>query len=357
MTLQDIVHKRLIAQMIVTQPFTKPADVVRAFGAVQAQDYGQALWAIGLRTQGATRETVERAIADGTILRTWPMRGTIHFVASEDASWLLSVSAARTIGRAKSRHTGLGLDDNKLRRAGDILEEALAGKQLPRPDVMQALTKAGLDTSEQRGYHMLWYWAQLGKVCIGPMSGKQQTFALLREWAPNQRELSPGEALSELALRYFTSHGPATVEDFCTWSGVLRAEAKIAVAQLAQKLASDVFEGKTYWFDPHLSAASPADLADEYVLAGFEEYLLGYKDRAAVLDPTFSAAPTKNGVFFPIMVAHGRVVGTWKRVVAAKAITIRFEPFEPLDIQTMRRFHQKAQAYGAFMQLPIVIVT
>ena len=351
---KDIAHHRLQSQMIVAPTLTNPADVVRHLGAVQAQDYGQALWAIGLRTKDATKQTIEQAIADGKILRTWPMRGTIHFVPSEDAAWMLSISTPRTIAAAKSRHASLDIDDEKLRRAGDIFDEQLGGgKRLDRPTLMAALNAGGLDVSEQRGYHMLWYWSQLGKVCIGPMQGKQQTFALLREWAPGQRELSREEGLIELTRRYFASHGPATLADFCTWANLLKSEATQALSHVRGELESITVEGVEYWFSPDIAPVSSRALLDTYLLAGFEEYLLGYKDRSAVLPAAFTATSYKNGIFFPIIVHDGQVVGTWKRVIGPKKISIVFEPFVPLSPEVLARCRQKADRYGEFMGLPI----
>lgn len=356
MTPKDIAFMRLSSQLIAGSTLTDPAGVVRYMGAVQAQDYGQALWAVGSRTKDATRQTIEQAIADGTILRTWPMRGTIHFVPAEDAAWMLSISTPRMLAASKSRRAGLGLTDIIMQQAGAIIDEILQdGKPLPRPDLVAAFAAAGLDVSNQRGYHMLWYWSQLGKICIGPMQGKQQTFVLLQKWAPQQRELSREQGIIELARRYFTSHGPATLTDFCTWASLMKKDAVLALEALKPELKSAVVSGAEYWFAPH--AAAPADSATgPYLLAGFEEYLLGYKDRSAVLDPQFSVAPNKNGIFFPIIVVNGQIVGTWKRVVGPKKITIVFEPFEPLSPTILQQCQQKAQQYGRFMGQPIAIV-
>lgn len=357
MTLQDIAYMRLRSQYISDTNATSPVDVVRHLGAVQAQDYGQALWAIGLRTKGATRQTVEKAIADGEILRTWPMRGTIHFVPSEDAAWMLSISSARIIARTKGRRAGLGLTDAVLQKAEHTIDKTIQGRRFAtRQELLSAFGASGLDVSDQRGAHMLLYWSLRGKLCIGPMHGKQQTYALLSTWAPNQRSLSREEGIIELARRYFISHGPATLADFSTWASVLKSEARQALLHLTSELESATVDGAEYWFAPQHAATISQEARGTYLLAGFEEYLLGYKDRSAVIAPEFTAAPNKNGIFFPIIVVDGQVVGTWKRVVGPKKISITFEPFVPLSPAVLTACQLKAQAYGEFMQLPIAIL-
>lgn len=354
MTTSELIAHRLHAQMIAAPSLSEPLAVVRHMGAVQAQDYGQALWAIGLRTKGATKTTIEQAVANGSIVRTWPMRGTIHFVPGEDARWMLSLSTPRIISGARSRLAGVGLDEAVFDKARTILEKALPGKQLTRPELMQALASGGLDVSDQRGYLMLWYWSQRGVTCIGPMRGKQQTFTLLDELAPKQRQFTKEEGIAVLARRYFASHGPATLADFCTWASLTKTEVVPVMSQLGSHVIKENIQGIEYWFSTDVAAVRPESVSDTYLLAGFEEYLLGYKDRSAVLQTGHTVAPYKNGVFFPIMVHDGQVVGTWKRTIKPKNIAVQFEPFAPLNSALRQRFCQKALAYGAFHGLPIV---
>lgn len=351
MTARDIPFLRLHSQMIASPSLEDPAAVVRSMGAVQAQDYGQALWAVGSRTKGATRQTIEKAIVDGSLVRTWPMRGTIHFVPGEDAAWMLSLSTPRIISGTRSRLASVGLDDETFKKARRILEKTLPGKQLTRAELMEALTAGGLDVADQRGYLMLWYWSQMGLTCIGPMRGKQQTFTLLEDLAPRQRALTKEEGIAELALRYFASHGPATLIDFCTWSSLTKTELEPIMTQIDSKLQKESIDGALYWFK---SNAAQTPVQNAFLLAGFEEYLLGYKDRSAVLQAEHTVAPYKNGIFFPIMVDGGQVVGTWKRTIKPKSIAVQFEPFAPLAPAVQKRFTAKADAYGAFHDLPIV---
>ncbi len=353
MTSKDIPYLRLLNQSIASSSCTNPTDLVKSLGAVQAQDYGQALWAIGSRLTDAKVEDVVRAIESGEILRTWPMRGTIHFVLAEDAKWMVSLVGERSLRAANSRHAGLNLGAANFRNAEEVLRSALAGKRLPRPQIMQLLEEHGISTKEQRGYHILWALSLKGILCIGPMEGKQPTYVLLDEWVPHSRELSREEGLGELARRYFTSHGPATFVDFATWSSQPQRDAKIGLELARSELTSEHIDGVEYWMRRDLPQMNIAAVHDTYLLAGFEEYLLGYKDRSAVL-PAGSTPATVNGIFFPIIVVDGQVRGLWKRVINRKNITVTFRLFEELSPEVMRQARAQAEAYGRFMGLPVV---
>lgn len=350
-----IAHLRLINQSIATPYLTDPVEVVRSLGAVQAQDYGQALWAIGLRSKGSIITDVVKAIESGKILRTWPIRGTIHFVPAEDASWMVALTAERTLRSAKARHAGLGITDEVLVEAEELFRRELqGGKRLPRPVLMQLLEGNDISTKEQRGYHILWTLSLRGVLCIGPMEGKQQTYALLKEWAPQQRHLEHDEALGELARRYFISHGPATLSDFATWAGQPQREAAIGLEIAKPSLASLRIDDKDYWLGRDMRRVPPQALQDTYLLAGFEEYLLGYKDRSDVMQPEGARLFYTNGIFFPIVVKDGRTIGSWRRTMNRTRVSVRLMEFEPFTPQIMDEIHDKVQRYSEFVGLPVL---
>ena len=220
MPISSLVLHRLANQHITGPGFEHPEQALRWMGAIQAQDYAQAVWAIGLRSESATLVDVEQAIAEKKIVRTWPMRGTIHFVPAEDVKWMLQLSAPRMLAGVRGRQAQLGLDPAVLERSRQIFYDALhGGRRLTRAEMLATLERAGIPTQSQRGYHILWYAAQTGLICMGPMHKKAQTFVLLDEWVPGSRDLPREEALGELARRYFSSHGPATLRDFARWAG------------------------------------------------------------------------------------------------------------------------------------------
>ncbi len=351
----DIVPQRLVSQRIDGEKFERPEEAVRWLGAIQAQDYLQSLWAIGLRLKSAPVAYIEQAILDGKVVRTWPMRGTLHFVPAEDAKWMLKLSASRMLAKDGRRLEQLGLDKRVIERCKGLFYDALkANERLSRPDMMKLLEEAGISTEKQRGYHILWYISQTGLICLGPMQDKQQTFVLLDEWVPYSKDLSREESLAELTRRYFASHGPATAHDFAWWAGLTVTEARSGLEAAMPGLISARIDGKERWMASGAPDHTAFEKSSIHLLPSFDEYLLGYKDRSAVLaiEDAPKVVPGKNGVFLPTIVVGGRVVGTWKRKLKRHSIDITLSPFTHLgDLE--ERAIEAAESYGDFLGLPL----
>jgi hypothetical protein len=353
----DIAGQRLVNQSIAPAALATPAEVVSSLGAVQAQDYASGLWAVGLRLKAANQQAIEQAIADREIVRTWPMRGTLHFVTAVDIRWLLALLTPRVLARAAGRHKQLELDDTIFARAQALFVSALQdGRWLTRSQMMDVLEQGGITTTGQRGYHILWWAAQTGLICFGPRQGKEDAFVLLDEWLPDGKRLNREESLAELTHRYFTGHGPATVQDFTWWSGLTVADARSGLEMVKTRLLCEQVGGQTYWFSPGLPAVKAAS-PTVYLLPAFDEYLLGYRDRSAVLDPAQATkvVPGKNGVFKPIIVIDGRVVGTWKRTLRKTKVVVSFDPSAPPGPVQMAAAVAAAERYGRFLELPVEI--
>ena len=355
-----IARRRLRTQRLAGRGFGSPADVVRWFGAVQAQDYPGALWAVGMRASGATEADVEQALATPAIVRTWPLRGTIHFVAPDDVRWMLTHFAPRTIARAAPRFRQLELDARVLAKSAAIFVRALQGRrQQTRPRLYALLEKAGIPTRDNRGLHVLWRCAHDGLICFAAREGKQPTFALLEEWVPRARTRDREEALAELARRYFTSHGPATLHDFIWWSGLSAADARRAVESAgvrASRLMSPAL-GATAPGTPARGTSAPRRALRPHavLLPPYDEYTVAYRDRSAALDPVHAAA-AKNGIFSPTIVLDGRIVGTWTRRLSRDAVAIALKPFAPLAGARARGVAAAAARYGRFLGRPARIV-
>ncbi len=333
-----------------------PTQVVGWLGAVQAQDYLGALWAVGLRTRNANEENVKRAIVDKTIVRTWPMRGTLHFVAAADVRWMLDLLTPRIIASRARLYKQLELDDQIFARIKELFVSALqGGKQLPRDAMYGLLEAADISTTGGRGLHILSRLAQEGIICFGTREGKQQTFALLDEWAPKAKRMARDEALAELARRYFTSHGPATLQDFVWWSGLRTADARAGLEMAKPHLVQEVIDGQTYWLASSMPTAKDAS-PTAYLLPAFDEYTVAYKDRSAVLNPLYAKqVNTGNGIFFPTIVIDGQIVGTWKRTLKKSAVVITPSPFTKLNEAETRAFAAAASRYGEFLDQSVVL--
>lgn len=357
MNSNTIVKQRLQNQAITGTRFTTPGEVVAWLGAVQAQDYLGSLWAIGLRMQQSTEAAIEEAIAARTIVRTWPMRGTLHFVAAVDARWMLTLLTPRVIARSAGRFRQLGLSDADIDRSREVCIAVLqGGRQLTRNALYQKLEAAGISTAGQRGVHIIGRLAHEGLLCFGNREGKQHTFALLDEWIPPARQMERDEALAELTRRYFAGHGPATAQDFMWWSGLTAAEVNEGLALVKQQLAQEKIGGKIYWFSPDAPIAETGS-SEVHLLPGFDEYLVGYKYRSAVLGTHDwqLVNPGNNGMLSPTIIVDGQVAGTWKRTFKNRAAVITPLPFTGLSAEEAEALEQAAQRYGRFLGLQVSI--
>ena len=239
---------RLHNQQILHPVLRQPGEVVAQLCAVQAQDYHGALWSVGLRMPAATISGILKAMDDRKIIRTWLLRGTLHLVAPENVRGILALVAPRILGGSAGRHRQLGLSESDFARSREIFSDELQGdRQLTRDELFRALEKAGISPVGQRGYHLLAAAGLTGQICFGSMRGKQQTFVLLDEWVPDTGS-SPGqkEAPGWLAERYFSGHGPATLQDFAWWSGLKVSDAKAGMKMAGANLSTFMEGGKEY---------------------------------------------------------------------------------------------------------------
>jgi hypothetical protein len=357
LTPDRLLASRLANQRITSSDAGDPAAVVAYLGAVQAQEYAQSLWALGLRIGGADVATIEESIATGAILRTWPMRGTIHFVAAEDARWMTSLLAERKIRQMTNVYQKIGLADAVFSRAGDIVRAALAGgNRMQRRDLYALLTQHGIDCSASpngsRGGHILGCLAMLGEICLGPLDGRQQTFVLLDEWVPAPR--TPAEPLAELALRYFGSHGPATARDFGWWTGLTLAEVREAIDLAGPGLAAEEIDGQRYWLGAGAEIA-PEPPAGAVLLPAFDEYTVAYSDRAAVLAGRDLSRGdlVKGDLLNPVMILDGLAVGFWRATAGRTSVTITLAPFEGVSAAEVSRFDESCAQYAKFTGLEV----
>jgi Winged helix DNA-binding domain len=354
-SLDDVLAIRMKNLLLANREARSPADVVTWMGAMQAQDLASGEWSFGVRCAGRTQADIHQATVDREILRTWPMRGTVHFVPPADARWMLDVTGVRALAGAVRRREQLGLTEPIVNRAAEVLYNALnGGRSLTRSECVQLLIAAGVHTASEHGYHLLWYASQIGVTCIGPQQGKDQTFVLLDDWVPKPNVLSRNEALATLAVRYFRSHGPATRREFVGWTGLTATDARRGIELGNDELTTiDTASGPMITSIASLDHVATTRKDDLYLLPGFDEYLLGYKDRTAMIsqDRMNQIIPGANGVFKPTIVANGRVIGIWKRTIKIRHVEIQAFPFEPFTTRQNVAFTSAARAYADYLQL------
>jgi winged helix DNA-binding protein len=351
----SIADLRLQSQRIAAPSSATPEEIVTHLGAVQAQDYPGALWSIALRTANATRADVEQAIADRAIVRTWPMRGTLHFIPAADARWMLELLTPRIIRGTAGRHRQLELDDAVFRRSRTLIARAL--KQHPilsRGALFGVLEKGGVSTAGQRGIHIVQRLCMERMLSFGPHAAKQPTFVLFDDWIRTSRQLERDDALRTLAERFFISHGPATLRDFVWWTGLTVADAKIGL-QLAQPSLERVATVDSELWMSGERSANDASTSRAYLLPGFDELLLGYKDRSATFAPEYAGriSPGGNGMFQSTLIFDGRVCGLWRRSARAKSVEIGASPFVPLKASQRKAFAGAAERYAHYVGAPV----
>ncbi|MDX2162125.1 MAG: winged helix DNA-binding domain-containing protein [bacterium] len=338
-------------------PFATPADVVAWFGAIQGQDYPGAKWSLGVRIPGLTDAAVEAAFAAHTLVRTWVMRGTLFFVSAADVRWMIDLVAPRLMTETALRYHQLELDAPTLSHASTVLAAALAdGQSLDRPALFAVLESAGIGGLEQRGYRLLQRASLDGLIVQCGVRRNQPVYMAMDARIPPSPYASREAAAAALALRYFTSRGPATLQDFLYWSGLLAAEGRAAFHAIEPQLTHASVEGAVYYWHPHTHSDSPPSPA-LHLLPGFDELMLGYRDRSPSLAAAYANAicPGGNGIFKPTLVnGEGRVIGTWTRTISKKGVVVRPEPFEGgLSADQHDQFLIQAQRYADHLQVPL----
>ncbi len=350
----DVVDRRLVNQQIAGPRLRSVPELVRWMGAIQAQDYRGGLWATGLRLAGADAAAVEAAIAARQVVRTWPMRGTLHLVPAEDARWMLDLLASRVDAGAAGRYRALGLDEAAFARGARLLVRALAGgRSLTRPEAYALLERGGVAAHSQRGLHVLFHLSHVGLICQGPQRERQPTFVLLEEWIRKSKSPTREEGLATLATRYFSSHGPATLPDFVWWSGLRVNDARLAIAAAGARLTKESWDRRDWWSGPRTRARRSRS-GQAVLLPPWDEYIVAYKDRQAATGHLSNyAAERLRTVGSALLLIEGRVRGAWK--IEARAGSARFaaEYWTTVAHAEKEAVREAARRYGRFFGLEL----
>jgi hypothetical protein len=346
-----IVSDRLRRQRLVGRPFETVVEAVRSLGAVQGQEYEEAKWSVGERVAGASEADVDAALDSGVVLRTHVLRPTWHFVAAEDIRWLLELTAPRVHRAVGSYYRTHELDQAAFARGHEAIEAALRpGEPLIRPELYEELERAGLGEARLRLAHVIMHAELEGLVCSGPRRGKQHSYVLLDDRVPAAARLEPDEALAELTRRYFTSHGPATVNDFSWWSGLTVAQVRRGLELVGDELdAAEDGDGKTWYAPPEPAGRARVDGA--LLVSMYDESTIAYKDLRVVL----AAEPPRTGLLERPIVIGGRTVGSWKRALTKGGVTVEATLFGPLDGVGRERLQTAAERFGRFFGLPATV--
>lgn len=356
MEFQDMPFHRLHAQHISHSRFKYTQELVSHLGALQAQDFYMVKWALGIRMPGTKNEDIEKAMDKGDILRTHLLRPTWHLVSSDDIYWLLDLTSPHLKTLLKPRHKELELTKAILIKSQNVIEKILqAQKQATREQLVTALEKANIITTENRASHLLFTAELEGLICSGTGHTKSSTYALLDERVPKAKRVSKEEALSKLALIYFKSRGPATLKDFINWSSLPKIDARKGWETAKSKLATAKIGDQEYGWDDSLKVTKK-ETEEIYLLPAFDEYIIGYKDRTAVLAKDYhKTAVSVNGIFWPTIVHKGHVVGIWKRTLKKGTAFIETHFFKRPTASQKIETEKAATAFGTFLDLNVEV--
>ncbi len=359
MTKSDIAQYRLQNQLILqsSKKIAKGMNVssvkgiVSWLGAMQGQDFPGAKWAVGLRLKGSSDIDIEDAIAKREIVRTWTIRGTLHLVAADDIYWMTQLVAPKVIKASAGRRKQLELDEKTISKSHQLIVKGLeGGKTLTRSEIRQILTDHNIASNEFRLDHILQYAVMNQLISGGPRRGKEHTVVYLPDWIPATNIIPREEALGDLAKKFFFSHGPATIPDYAWWSGLSLIDCRTGLEMIKNQLVGETVEGQTFWMSknrPGLKSDVPESV---FLLPGFDEYMLGYKDRTIVVDPKYmNRIATNNGLFAATIVVNGIVEGTWRRTFIKKDVVIELYPFKRFNKDNKDAVKQEALKFGQFL--------
>lgn len=356
MNLSKLINARLNAQQIAGTKYESPAHLVDWMGAMQAQDDIMAKWAIGVRLTNITEQDVVDSLDKAHILRTHVLRPTWHYVAPADIRWMLALTTPNIKVSARSRHKQLELTEGLFRKTNRIIEKLLRdGNHLTREEIMLHLEKVKIHTGTERGLHIMFMAELEGIVCSGKTRNKRHTYALLEERVPQAKKLSRDESLAKLAQKYFMSHGPATLQDFVWWSGLPVKNARIALNSIEHTLVNEQIGSRFYWFDDKVFQSKISNRS-AHTLPPFDEFLISYKDRSAMLPEIKNKlAISGNGIFKPVIIINGKVAGLWSRTFLKGNAIITIDFFEQRSKSDRQRVITSFKRFGSFLNKPVEI--
>ena len=359
MSFAPITRQRLINHQIAMSGATSAGEVVRHLCAVQAQDYAGGKWSVGLRLPGATDAGIEAAFARKEIVRSWSLRGTLHIMSPEDTRWIVALAGGRMMKTVSAQFRRAEIDRPLLTKSYKAMTAAMQGSyQLSRAEVTDVLNKKGITTEGLRLNFLLLAAALEGHICLGARRGKEFTYTLLDEWLPATPSISREEALNRLAERYFVAHSPAAVRDFAWWAGITLTDAHKAVDGLSPGVIAVKTDGEALLSKTDTRNTEYDANKGVYLLPGFDEYMLGYKDRSVILDAgdLKKVVGSNNGLFSNTIIAGGRVAGTWKRILKKDTVEIDVKLFAPLAATQQKLLMKAIDGYAGYHEVEAVVL-
>ena len=324
-------------------------------GAVQAQDYAAARWAIGLRAAALTAADIDASLDAGTIIRTHLLRPTWHFVVPADLRWMLALTAPRIRRAMAGYFRKLALDQRVLESSRRAIARATAARACTRVELLEAVRRDNIPVDGLRSTFLVLDAELEGIICSGPRRGRQMTYAHLDARVAAAPLIPRDEALCRLASIYLAGHGPATLHDFAWWAGLGVGEARTAFEMNGSSLRRETIDGCAYWFLP-APEPSPSRTARVHLLPNFDEYLVAYRDRDPITGGVSSRVPLSRGDLLSYrVIVNGVVCGTWKRMLARHGVGVDVSLTESVSSAVEGAIVRSAERYGAFLDRPVAL--
>ena len=318
-------------------------------GAMQAQDFPMSKWAVGIRLSGSTDLLIDAAVDSGEIIRTHLLRPTWHLVSADDIYSFLELTSPQIKRSLQARKKELELTDPLLLKCYDLIQKLLeGGHHKTREEIITELNNSGISTNENRASHIFMHAEMEGILCSGSSKQNKRTFALLSERVKKTKSLTRQESLEKIARKYFSSHYPATIQDFTWWSGLPAGDARNALDMVKSDFIPVKLAEETYWLDKSFSGIKK-DESELFLLPAFDEFLISYKDRSASLPASLNKKTvSNNGIFWPIIVMDGQVTGLWKRTQKKDRILIEANFFKPPSKKTILLMEKASQNLAVY---------
>ncbi len=329
MNRSELLNIRLYNQLLLSHEIGDPHEIVSWMGAMQSQALDMAKWAIGTRLENRNVKDIDEALNAGKIIRTHILRPTWHFVSAEDIHWMFDLSNPRLKPIYRSYAKTFGADESLIYRAVPVLERGLmGGKHLTKQEIGDTLLEQDIILDDGHLQLTISYAEMEGILINGRLKGNKQTFTLFEEWVPRRKTMSKEEALECLARRFFTSHGPATIDDFVWWSGLTMTQCRQAIEMIKADFICETINGRDFWMKNDVKNP-PADENYALLLPPFDEFVVSYKDRSEIIDDThYGKVMTKNGLFSPTIILNGEIIGSWRKVTQKGSPRIELSFFE-----------------------------
>ena len=348
----EIPHLRLASQQLLHTSKMSVKELVGHMGVLQAQDPLMVKWALGIRLPGITEQEVNLALDKGEIIRTHVLRPTWHLVSADDIHWMLELTAPHIKTAIRSNQAQFELTESIFLKSNEVLQRSLENSQyLTREEISIKLNEANIPTNSNRLPNLLLRAEIDGIICIKGFENSNPSYTLLSAWVPKKADILREEALAKLAKIYFTSHGPATLQDFIWWSGLPVKDARSGLEKIKSELISKQFGDSIFCWSPEISLSSQNSV---HLLPGFDEFIIGYANRKASLPTAYkNEVITSNGLFRPTIVENGVVIGTWKRSIKKDHVQIETNFFQKPNPSLLDAVEQNSSAYGHFSGLKI----